>query len=237
MRSRAAPLSGRLLWNNITWNQLNATSALVKAAFPTLYVFYNEGGASFAQALSELVHVFHMRHSIEVRQSARLPLPGAPFYAKRNINHYEVDWGTGFFPTAIDYVSRDDYASMTAKWGAEHQYYEYVFKRMLPHQLAWVVPPVFNVTQNPAHSTLTNCTASAQQDLSMLDACTRDEAVRYLRWIDAEDRLVGMSAFHYSTYPPYDLGLVSLPKTLQCYQDLAAQLIQHASKNSPGVNK
>ena len=36
---------------------------------------------------------------------------------------------------------------------------------------------------------------------------------------------VGLNGFHLQSYSASDLGLVSLPRTLKCYQVLAAQLI------------
>jgi hypothetical protein len=50
----------------------------------------------------------------------------------------------------------------------------------------------------------------------------------YLRWIDADDKIVGLDAFHLSTYgkaPGFvDYGTVSMPKTLDCYLTLGDQL-------------
>lgn len=38
-------LGDELVWNNITWEQLNASAAAVKDYFPSCFIFYNEGGA------------------------------------------------------------------------------------------------------------------------------------------------------------------------------------------------
>lgn len=38
-------LGDELVWNNVTWHQLNLSSAVVKESFPELWIFYNEGGA------------------------------------------------------------------------------------------------------------------------------------------------------------------------------------------------
>eukprot|EP00656_Telonema_subtile_P019946 TRINITY_DN21139_c0_g1_i1.p1 TRINITY_DN21139_c0_g1~~TRINITY_DN21139_c0_g1_i1.p1 ORF type:complete len:271 (+),score=51.57 TRINITY_DN21139_c0_g1_i1:181-993(+) len=38
-------LGDELIWNNITWDQLNATAAAVKNSFPSCFLWYNEGGA------------------------------------------------------------------------------------------------------------------------------------------------------------------------------------------------
>lgn len=38
-------LGDELVWNNISWEQLNASAAAVKESFPSCFIFYNEGGA------------------------------------------------------------------------------------------------------------------------------------------------------------------------------------------------
>ena len=38
-------LGDEIVWNNVSWADLNATAALVKADCPEPWLFYNEGGA------------------------------------------------------------------------------------------------------------------------------------------------------------------------------------------------
>ena len=171
-------LGDELVWNNITWEQLNATAAAVKASFPDCFVFYNEGGA--------------------------------PLYASRNINHFHAPYP--HVPAAVDFVSVDDYQPMSIRKNTEWFYRSFLYPKMLPHHRAWMVPPVF-------------AWINATCDLACWDTLAVTEAAAYLEWAGRDERIVGLDGFHYASYPPHDLGLVSMPRTLACYQALARQLI------------
>ena len=171
-------LGDELVWNNITWDQLNETSALVKATFPNCFVFYNEGGA--------------------------------PLYGDHNVNHYKIHYP--FVPFAVDYVSTDDYDSMYIHKNARWFYESFLYPKIkFAHQRAWVVPPVYakypsNITESDDYAYL--------------------EAIAYFDWIDHDDRLHGLDGFYLNG--PH--SLLTLPKTLKCYQTLAAQMIAHEGK-------
>lgn len=53
-------LGDELVWNNVTWDQLDALSTLVKTAFPTTYVYYNEGFGPLAEHLN--INGYHITY-------------------------------------------------------------------------------------------------------------------------------------------------------------------------------
>ena len=52
-------LGDELVWNNVSWVDLNATAAMVKRDCPEPWLFYNEGGAP----LCECAAVLYLRHA------------------------------------------------------------------------------------------------------------------------------------------------------------------------------
>jgi hypothetical protein len=64
------------------------------------------------------------------------------------------------------------------------------------------------------------------QTNAALDDCILNQTIEYLRWIDTDEKIVGIDAFHLGTYSAHDPGLVDLPKSLACYATLAAQLLE-----------
>lgn len=81
-----------------------------------------------------------------------------------------------------------------------------------PHQKVFVIPPVFGKSDD------SSCSSECWDQQQKL------EATQYFRWIEEDPMIVGIDAFHMQTYGS-DLGLVSLPTTLACYQTLAKQLV------------
>mmetsp|Transcript_53277 Transcript_53277/g.115681 ORF Transcript_53277/g.115681 Transcript_53277/m.115681 type:complete len:151 (-) Transcript_53277:52-504(-) len=58
---------------------------------------------------------------------------------------------------------------------------------------------------------------------------------RYFDWISEDKHIAGLSGFHFGTYGPTQLGLVSLPQTESCYMALSTQLIAFQyPKPTPG---
>ena len=171
-------LGDELVWNNITWEVLNMTAALVKATFPTCFVYYNEGGA--------------------------------PLYAQRNVNGFHSPYP--FVPLAVDFISSDDYDDMWLPKGPRWFYESFLYPKLGDvKQKAFVVPPVYAWLNVNA-----NVTWWDEQQLRQIEG--------YLQWIAQDERLVGLNGFHLSSYLPDDLGLMMLPRTLACYEQLASQL-------------
>lgn len=185
-------LGDELVWNGVTWAQLNATSVLVKTTFPHLFIHYDEGGK---------------------------PLYHSPCM---NVNHQVCEYE--HVPDAIDYVSTDDYLPFSAHNAARMFYEKFLFPKMRPHQRVWVIPPTFNSSETcPGVGT----------SIEAIDACLLNQTLSYLRWADADDRVVGIDAFHFGTYGA-DVGLVGLPRTLECYRTLGQQLVDRKDMKAAG---
>ena len=108
------------------------------------------------------------------------------------------------------------------------RYQRFIYPRLLPHQKVFVVPQAYAGAISgycPAVKSFTSPTAS---DLAAMDDCLLNQTIGYLRWIDADDKIVGLDGFHLSTYgkaPAFvDYGVISMPKTLECYMTLGNQL-------------
>eukprot|EP01052_Picozoa_sp_SAG31_P014703 SAG31_NODE_922_length_10976_cov_8.838742_11_plen_81_part_00 len=63
------------------------------------------------------------------------------------------------------------------------------------------------------------------QTKEALDACILNQTIGYLRWIEDDEKIVGIDAFHLGSYGQTDTGLVDLPQSLACYATLGAQLL------------
>jgi hypothetical protein len=170
-------LGDELVWNNITWDVLNRTAAMVKGTFPQCFLYYNEGGA--------------------------------PLYALRNINGFRTPYPS--VPESFDFVSSDDYGNMWTTKNPRWFYESFLYPKMHAAQRAFVVPPVY-------------AWVNATHGVPWWDEQELRQAQGYLEWIATDSRLAGINGFHMSSYPPSDLGLISLPNTLLCYQTLAAQI-------------
>ena len=65
-------------------------------------------------------------------------------------------------------------------------YAKFLFPLLLPHQKIWIVPPVANLS-DWNNTAFKNCSAHGNStaiihDLGVLDACIREESVRYFPW-------------------------------------------------------
>ena len=143
---------------------------------------------------------------------------GAPLWGSHNINHYHIHYP--YVPLAIDYVSTDDYDPMQIRKNPRWMYESFLYPKMkAAHQRAWIVPPVYGWVNK-------TCDATCWDDIELY------QAQQYWQWVDEDERLVGASGFHSSTYGPHDLGLVSLPRTLLCYRQISEQLIAHEQQQT-----
>jgi hypothetical protein len=157
-------------------------------------------------------------------------------------------------PAAVDYVSTDVYASINGDWhNAPWQYPKYLYPKMLPHQRAFVIPPSFNVSFADCHgpgecadngptpprgectgrTPARKCTNArglkcpAITDIAKLDACILNQTIGYLRWIEADEMIVGLDAFHLNEGSVFDVGLADMPRSIECYATLGAQLVAY----------
>ena len=80
--------------------------------------------------------------------------------------------------------------------------------RLRPHQRVFVIPQAYaggvavgcpdgEFCQCPGVDFETNPMSAAT--LAKVDACMLTQTIAYLRWIDADEKIVGMDAFHLST--------------------------------------
>eukprot|EP01047_Picozoa_sp_COSAG01_P081484 COSAG01_NODE_16265_length_1253_cov_6.086655_2_plen_161_part_00 len=157
------------------------------------------------------------------------------------MNHLRTEYP--HVPEAVDFVSTDDYGSINvpAGWNASqvkrlanarYQYPRFLYPKMLPHQKVWVIPPVYNVSFGDCHGK-GECKTSEEgvprecpmlQTKAALDDCILNQTLGYLRWIEQDERIVGLDAFHLGSYGEHDTGLLDLPKSLDCYATLGKQL-------------
>ena len=207
-------LGDELVHNNISWSRLNSTAALVKAAFPDAFVFYNEGGDPL-----------YGRSNMNGYQVIYPSIPPAVDYVSTDVYHSLADeWENGkFHPVLLP----------------DHFYAKYLFPLLLPHQGVWVVPPVSNLS-DWNNTVFTNCSAHGNstaiiRDHKVLDACVMEESVRYLRWIERDARIAGIDGFHWGSYGA-DIGLRDMPKSRACYEKLGAQLSALKAAPSPTIN-
>ena len=49
--------------------------------------------------------------------------------------------------------------------------------------------------------------------------------VGYLRWIERDNKILGKDSFHLPPYFQKDIGLTACPRSLQCYETVAVQLL------------
>ena len=170
-------LGDELMWNNITWPQLNETANAIKASFPQTYTMYTEGGAAL--------------------------------YAQRNINGYHQHYP--HVPMAIDFMSSDDYGTMykykNPQWFYDSFVYPFVKAK---HQSVWVIPPSFKVGKH-------------QRGNLTSDEWCLNQTYGYLDWIEQDQCITGSDAFYFDIAG----GLLELPKTLECWQQVSAQMIQY----------
>jgi hypothetical protein len=120
-------LADEPVWNNISWVDLNTTANLVKRDCPEPFLLYNEGGA--------------------------------PLWGNYNVNHMRTVYPS--IPFAVDFVSTDDYGSVnTAGFNAtqikrlsnaQYQYPRFLYPKMHPHQKAFVIPPLSNMSFYDCH--------------------------------------------------------------------------------------
>ena len=117
-------LGDELVWNNVTWRDLDLVATQVKHDLPNLVVYYDEGGA---------------------------PLWSEPC---RNINHLECDYphvpSAIDVVSTDDYLSL---ALPRSNHGQPETFYNrYLYPKMLSHQKAMVIPPVSNLSLCQNHS-------------------------------------------------------------------------------------
>ena len=79
-----------------------------------------------------------------------------------------------------------------------------------------VIPPVYNVSSL--------CGTGFMHSVYALDSCILNQTQMYLRWIEQDERIVGLDGFHFGTYGKYDVGLQDLPRSKDCYARLGDQL-------------
>jgi hypothetical protein len=192
------------VWNGVSWADLNSTALLVKSTFPSAFLYYNEGGA--------------------------------PLWGNYDVNHKKTVYP--HIPDAVDYVSTDDYATINTGGmnasaihhlaNAPNQYQRFIYPRLLPHQKVFVVPQAYaGAITDYCPAVKSWKTPASASDLSAMDDCMLNQTIGYLRWIDSDDKIVGIDAFHLSTYgskASLDYGTESMPKTLECYITLGNQL-------------
>ena len=197
-------LGDEIVWNGVSWQDLNNTALLVKSTFPDAFLYYNEGGA--------------------------------PLWGNYNVNHKKTEYP--HIPDAVDYVSTDDYGTINTGGmnasaikklaNAPNQYKRFIYPRLLPHQKVFVVPQAYAGAITGYCPAVKSFSAPTPTDLAAMDDCLLNQTIGYLRWIDADDKIVGLDGFHLSTYgkaPGHvDYGVVSMPKTLECYMTLGDQL-------------
>ena len=113
-------LGDEMVWNNITWDQLNDTSAYVKATVPEAYIMYTEGSAPLWG------HYNVNRY--------RVAYPHVP----KAIDYFSFDDYANMYRhyRPAGHLVYDD---------AWHQYHAYIYDRklLLPHQSVWVIPPAY----------------------------------------------------------------------------------------------
>merc|ERR1712232_153683 len=121
-------------------------------------------------------------------------------------------------PEAFDYVSTDNYLPYGEYNSARMFYKKFLYPKMHPHQHVWIIPPVYNNSGSCPGQT---------GSIAALDACILNQTIQYLRWADDDLRVTGIDGFHFGTYGRTDIGLESLPHSLECYRTLGDQLVAH----------
>ena len=108
------------------------------------------------------------------------------------------------------------------------RYKRFIYPRLLKHQKVFVVPQAYAGAISGYCPAVQSFKSPTPADLAAMDDCLLNQTIGYLRWIDSDDKIVGLDAFHLSTYgkaPGFvDYGTVSMPKTLDCYRTLGDQL-------------
>ena len=269
-------LGDEIVWNGISWQDLNNTALLVKSTFPEPFLcLYSSQRVSLC---------CHSSYSYRIKTGARwiryYNEGGAPLWGNYNVNHKKTEYP--HIPNAVDFVSTDDYGTInTGGMNASaikklanapnqyllqpisiasvffslplslplslsrvrayvracvcckplpcgSRYQRFIYPRLLPHQKVFVVPQAYAGAISgycPAVKSFKSPTAS---DLAAMDDCLLNQTIGYLRWIDADDKIVGLDGFHLSTYgkapASVDYGVISMPKTLECYMTLGDQL-------------